>query len=156
MKLTHLLTAGLVLLPAESLLAQGANDTAGMLKQGFAEVSGWVNKSIELVPADKFTYKPVQTVRTFGQLVAHLADSYNYYCARAQGKTVQWSDAAEKGATDKATLVQKLGQAQAVCTAAHANASNIGQLMANIAHTNLHYGNMITYLRMLGLTPPSS
>jgi uncharacterized damage-inducible protein DinB len=28
--------------------------------------------------------------------------------------------------------------------------------MAAIAHTNLHYGNLVTYMRMLGLTPPSS
>ena len=31
-----------------------------------------------------------------------------------------------------------------------------GPLMANITHANLHYGNVITYMRMLGLVPPSS
>jgi hypothetical protein len=38
----------------------------------------------------------------------------------------------------------------------YAGTGDIGQLMANVAHTNLHYGNLITYIRMLGMVPPSS
>ena len=34
--------------------------------------------------------------------------------------------------------------------------TQIGPLTENFGHTNLHYGNMITYIRMLGLKPPSS
>lgn len=134
----------------------GANETIGALRYGFGEVSGWVTKAAELVPADKYSYQPVQTVRTFGQQIAHIADSYNYYCARAAGKSVQWSDAIEKGSTDKAALMQKLKQATDACNAAYGGNGQAGMLMANIAHTNLHYGNVITYLRMLGLTPPSN
>jgi hypothetical protein len=38
----------------------------------------------------------------------------------------------------------------------YAGTGNIEQLMANVGHTNLHYGNLITYIRMLGMVPPSS
>jgi uncharacterized damage-inducible protein DinB len=69
---------------------------------------------------------------------------------------VQWSDAIEKGSTDKAALTQKLKQATDSCSVAYSGNGQAGMLMANIAHTNLHYGNVITYLRMLGLTPPSN
>ena len=133
-----------------------AGDLAPGLRQGFAEVSGWVTKAADLVPADKYSYRPVGSVRTFGQQIAHIADSYNYYCATAAGRKVQWSDATEKGSTDKAALAQKLKQATDACSAAYVAKSQAGQLMANIAHTNLHYGNIITYMRMLGLVPPSS
>jgi hypothetical protein len=34
--------------------------------------------------------------------------------------------------------------------------SLLGALLANVSHTNLHYGNIITYMRMLGLAPPSN
>ena len=130
---------------------------ATAVRAGFTEVNDWVAKAAELIPADKYSYKPVATVRTVGQMVAHIADSYGYYCARASNRSVQWSDAIEKGPTDKATLTAKLKQATATCTTAYtAGTGDIGQLMANVAHTNLHYGNLITYIRMLGMTPPSS
>ena len=113
-------------------------------------------KAADLVPADKYNYRPAPSVRTFGQLVGHIADSYNYNCAIAAGRNVQWSDAIEKGSTDKATLVQKLKQASDACSAVYGSASQTGALIENIGHTNLHYGNIITYMRMLGLGPPSS
>ncbi len=127
------------------------------LGKGFAAVHEAVAKSADMVPAGKYTYRPVATVRTFGELVGHIADSYTYYCARAAGRNVQWSDAIEKGTTDKTTVTRKLSESVAVCTAAYENTgSHFGGLVNNIAHTNLHYGNIITYLRMMGLVPPSS
>jgi uncharacterized damage-inducible protein DinB len=127
------------------------------LGKSFAEVSSLVTKSADMVPADKYTYRPVATVRTFGELVAHVADSYVWYCSRASGRNVEWSDAIEKGKADKATVTQKLRESLAVCTAAHGTSNaNIGPLFSNINHTSLHYGNMVTYLRMLGFVPPSS
>jgi predicted small secreted protein len=90
-------------------------------------------------------------------VIAHIADSYLYYCGRATKRDTQWSDAIEKGATDKAALAPKLAQALASCNTVYAGTGgDIGQLMANVAHTNLHYGNLITYIRMLGMVPPSS
>jgi hypothetical protein len=133
----------------------GANDLAA-LRYGFGEVSGWVMKAADLVPADKYSYRPAPSVRTFGQQLAHIADSYNYFCAKAAGRNAQWSDATEKGSTDKTTLGQKLKQATDACQAVYGSGGQTGALMANIAHTNLHYGNLITYMRMLGLKPPSS
>src|SRR5262245_6235040 len=142
----------------ESAPAQqpGANEAAAALRYGFNEVSGWITKAADLAPEDKYNYRPTSSVRTFGQQIAHVADSYNYYCSRAAGQRAQWSDATEKGGLDKATLAQKLKQATDTCNAAYGGNGQAGALMANIAHANLHYGNIVTYLRMLGLTPPSN
>ncbi|HEX7295273.1 MAG TPA: DinB family protein [Pyrinomonadaceae bacterium] len=129
---------------------------AAGLRTGFEEVSGWVTKSADMVPPEKYDYKPVDTVRTFGQLIAHVSDSLDYFCSKAGGTKMQ-GDSAEKGATDKATLVPKLKQAVDKCNAVYASDSaQFEPLMANVAHTNLHYGNLITYLRMMGMKPPSS
>jgi hypothetical protein len=86
----------------------------------------------------------------------HLADAYGYYCGRPTNPRTQWSDAIAKGPTDKATLAPKLEQALDACNAAYSGNGDIGQLMANVAHTSLHYGNLVTYIRMLGMVPPSS
>jgi hypothetical protein len=135
--------------------APAGGDPASAVRTGFNEVSGWVTQAADLVPADKYTYRPVDTVRTYGQLIAHIADGYNYFCGRAAGRSVQWSDAIEKGNTDKATVTAKLKESLEACNNAYASGA-VPMLMANVAHTSLHYGNAITYVRMLGLVPPSS
>ncbi len=130
------------------------------LKFGFQEVADWLVKSADLVPADKYSYKPVNTVRSFGELIAHAADGMNWYCASARApKDIPWSDAVanDKAGTGKATVTAALKKAVAGCNAAYALPSaRFEKLMANIAHSSLHYGNAITYMRMLGLVPPSS
>ena len=133
-----------------------ANDTTAALRKNFSQVSEWVAKAAEIVPADKYNFQPTKSVRTFGQLVAHVADSYQYYCASAAGQKAQWSDAIEKGNVDKATLAQKLKEMSNTCNAAYGANGQASALIENIGHTNLHYGNMITYLRLLGITPPSN
>jgi uncharacterized damage-inducible protein DinB len=135
----------------------GSNEMTAALHTSFGEVSGLVIKAADLIPADKYAYRPAPSVRTFGQLIAHVADAYSYYCARGAGREVKWSDAIEKGNTDKATLAQKLKQATDACRATYGGTSQAGaMLFANLRHTDLHYGNIVTYVRMLGLVPPSN
>jgi len=162
MKLRSLLTVCCLLFCASSIYGQASPpaqspDAATELRKGFTEVSGWVSQAAEMVPEDKYNYRPVDSVRTFGQLVAHIADSYNYFCARGAGNDVEWSDAIEKGSTDKATLIPKLKQALGRCTEVYKGSNGrVGPLLGNVGHTSLHYGNIITYMRMLGMKPPSS
>lgn len=132
------------------------NDPVTALRRSFTEVSAWVSAAAALVPAEKYGYRPAEPVRSFGQLIGHLADSYNYYCAVASGRQVEWSDAIEKGVNDKAALIERLTQALATCTGPYSSGGTFRALVDNVGHTSLHYGNIVTYLRMMGLTPPSS
>lgn len=161
MKLRILLMLSCMLLSVASSLGQSAPektpDISTDLRNGFNEVNGWVTKAAEMVPADKYNYRPVDSVRTFGQLIAHITDSYNYFCAQGVGNKVEWSEAVEKGGTDKDTVLPKLKEAVGRCNAAYSSANaQLRPLFSNVGHTSLHYGNMITYMRMLGLKPPSS
>ena len=161
MKIRILLILCCLLLSAASSFAQAAQektpDVATELRNGFNEVNGWVTKAAEMVPADKYNYRPVDTVRTFGQLVAHITDSYNYFCAHGVGNKVEWSEAVEKSGTEKNTLLPKLKEAVGRCNTAYSSGNaQLRPLFVNVGHTSLHYGNLITYIRMLGLKPPSS
>lgn len=161
MKLRILLILCCVLLPAATSFGQEATnkapDVTTELRNGFNEVNDWVTKAAEMVPADKYNYRPADTVRTFGQLIAHITDSYNFFCARGVGNKVEYSDAIEKGNTDKDTLMPKLKEAVGRCNAAYSSANpQFRPLFSNVGHTSLHYGNIITYMRMLGMKPPSS
>ena len=52
--------------------------------------------------------------------------------------------------------VQPMPPTLAACSAQYNGNGQPGPLIDNVAHTSLHYGNVITYMRLLGLTPPSS
>ena len=161
MKLRILLILCCLLVPAASSFAQTTPekppDVGTELRNGFNEVNDGVTKAAEMVPADKYSYRPVDTVRTFGQLIAHITDSYNYFCAHGVGNKVEWSTPVEKGATDKETLLPKLKEAVGKCNAAYGSGNaQLRPLFTNVGHTSLHYGNIITYMRMMGLKPPSS
>ena len=153
----RLMVSVAILLVTTNLRAQQPEpkELSAALGKRFAELSGWIMKSAEMVPPDKFSYKPTPTVRTFGELLGHIADGSDYFCGRAAGQKVQWSDANAQGKTDKATIVPKLKKALDACSAAHGS-GNLGMLIENFGHVNLHYGNIVTYMRMLGLVPPSS
>jgi uncharacterized damage-inducible protein DinB len=157
MRLRVVVVSAILLLAALPIRAQepDVKENTALLGKSFAQLSGWILKAAERVPADKYSYKPAPTVRTFGELLGHIADGSNYFCGRAIAGNVQWSDANATGKTDKATVVPKLKEALAACGAAH-ETGLLAPLMANDGHVNLHYGNMVTYLRMLGLVPPSS
>ena len=101
---TFMLAKGTAATSAPAASQAGSASANELLAKGFATVSGYVTKSAEMIPEDKYNYQPVKTVRTVGQLIAHVADGYNYFCATGSGKKVEWSDAVEKGPTDKATI----------------------------------------------------
>jgi uncharacterized damage-inducible protein DinB len=160
MKLRILLILSCLVVTAATSFGQTAPDkapdVATELRNGFNEVNEWVTKAADMVPADKYNYRPVDSVRTFGQIIAHVTDSYNFFCARGVGNKVEYSDAVEKGGTDKETLLPKLKEAVGRCNAAYTSGTQLRPLLSNVEHTNLHYGNIITYMRMLGMKPPSS
>jgi uncharacterized damage-inducible protein DinB len=130
-----------------------------------------VLKSAEEMPEDNYSFKPVATVRSFGELVGHVADGQYEFCSPVLGDSKD-HPSVEKTKTSKADLVQALKDAFAYCdgaynsmTDAHAaemvkfgpyQMSKIAILNFNSGHNFEHYGNMITYLRIKGLVPPSS
>ena len=142
------------LIPGTAIAQNG--DGAKAVRKNWDMVAKWITASAEMVPAEKYNYRPAASVRTFAQLIGHIADSHNYYCAVALGQKQDWSDPVEKGPQDRATVVNQLKQSIVACNKAYTGAAQSEALIDNVAHSSLHYGNVITYLRMMGLTPPSS
>jgi uncharacterized damage-inducible protein DinB len=170
-----LLFATLAAVPV-ALLAQAPapapdNPISDSEKRVYAMLSGVVITAAEKVPEESYSFKPAPDVRSFGQLVGHLADSSYFFCSVAAGETKPASDA-EKTKTTKADLVAALKDAVAYCNSTYAGmtdakGSQMTKLMnldlakltvlaANFAHTYEHYGNMSTYMRIRGIVPPSS
>jgi len=129
-----------------------------------------VLKSAGEMPEADYSFKPVGTVRSFGELVGHVADGQYEFCSVVLGG--KQPPSIEKSKTTKADLIQALQDAFTYCdgayngmTDAHAadlvpfgghNMTKLTVLDFNSAHNYEHYGNMVTYLRIKNLVPPSS
>jgi uncharacterized damage-inducible protein DinB len=130
-----------------------------------------VNASAADVPESLYSYKPTPEVRSFGALVAHVAGSQKMFCAMALGEKVPDEADVEKTAKTKAAIVAALKESNSYCARAYSlsdevlrgevdvfgtKRSKLFALMMNAAHDDEHYGNIVTYMRLNRLVPPSS
>jgi uncharacterized damage-inducible protein DinB len=130
----------------------------------------FIVRAAEQMSEGDFAFKPVATVRSFGQIVAHVADDEMGWCAQVLGEPLKQTQF-EKTLTAKADIVKAIRDAGAFCEKAYGitDAQAVGVttiwggqqpkiqgLMDNAAHDWEHYGNIVTYLRIKGLIPPSS
>lgn len=132
-------------------------DVTETVQAEFRSVAVHVQSAAEAVPAERFDFRPTDDVRSFAEIVAHLVDSHRYYCAHAGGDGVGWTDAVERAAPDRVTLLRLYRDSVRECAdAARGRGARMAPLVENLGHTSLHYGNLVTYLRLMGITPPSS
>jgi uncharacterized damage-inducible protein DinB len=150
--------------PQSTSLAEG-------LKRSWASAKRNVMESADKAPDGIYSFKPTPEVRSFGELLGHITDGNVAYCSYIKGEAPPNSDA-EK-ITAKADLIKALNESFAMCDAA-INAMTDEKLLEKvtnagrgetargvwvstaIAHANEHYGNLVTYLRLKNIVPPST
>lgn len=151
-------------LNAQNPVSGGQKFLANMVKNN-------IIRSAERMPEENYSFKPTPDVRSFGQLIGHVADAQYLFCSAVLG-TPNPAPGVEKSKTSKADLVQALKDGFAYCDKAYdgmtdaqaaatvkffgAEQAKVTVLSFNTAHNNEHYGNIVTYLRLKGLVPPSS
>jgi uncharacterized damage-inducible protein DinB len=148
-----------------------ANPLVTVSKNLYGFTKGYILGSVDKIPDEMWSFQPTKEVRTVGQLFAHIADAQYEFCGIvAEGKSV--SKDIEKTQKTKAEIVPALKEAFAYCDDAYAKMTDanaaemvsffgmritkLGALDFNIAHTMEHYGNLVTYMRLKGIVPPSS
>jgi uncharacterized damage-inducible protein DinB len=157
--------------PAPAQSAPPTNPITASEKGFYGFVSGAVVGAAQKMPEENYSFKPTPEVRSFGQLVGHVADASYAFCSQAIGEANPVKDI-EKTKTSKADLVAALQGGVAYCNKAfdsmtdakgseivklfNFNIAKLTVLSINTAHTDEHYGNMVTYLRLKGIVPPTS
>jgi uncharacterized damage-inducible protein DinB len=165
------LAAASVAVFAQEKPALPANPISASERGFYGIVSGYVVGAAQKMPEENYSFKPTPDVRSFGQLVGHVADAQYFFCSTASGDANP-GKSIEKTVTAKADLVAALKEAVAYCNQKYAamtdaqgslpvkfmgfNLAKLTLLSVNTAHTDEHYGNMVTYLRLKGIVPPSS
>jgi uncharacterized damage-inducible protein DinB len=125
----------------------------------------------ELMPAEKFSFKPTAEMNSFGHLVLHSAQSNNLLCARISGTEAPESKVTETDGKEK--LVAALRASFDFCETALAHvddsrlwmpttifgnrASSRGAALVILSDGwNDHYGAQAIYLRLNGILPPTA
>lgn len=166
----RLLTAALLTLCAAPAAAQGDNTAVGAARSVYTAGRDYVLAAAEQMPEADYGFRPTQDVRTFGQMIGHIANAQGAICSAVLGEQRQGAQNWEQ-VTDKAALVAGLRASNEICDRAYAISDEaalatvrlfgqertaLSALVLNAAHDFEHYGNLVTYMRMKGMVPPSS
>lgn len=166
-------------LVAVALLAAGVsvplnaqdNTAVTLARQLWEPMIGYITTVAEELPESTYAYKPTPEVRSFGQLVGHVAGAQYLFCASALGDPDRNEDDIEKTKKAKSDLVSALKASTEYCKKAYAQSDKAAQakiklfgqertrlfaLGLNANHDAEHYGNLVTYLRLNRMVPPSS
>ena len=151
--------------------AQNPNPLTANAKVQFGALSGFVVRSAEKVPEGLYQFRPVAEVRTMAQLFGHVADAMFSMCSTAAG-TKPPRTGIEKE-TAKPLLVAALKEGISYCNSVYdgmtdqkgaetvpfvfgPNTPRLSVLYFVVTHTYEHYGNLVTYMRLNKIVPPSS
>jgi uncharacterized damage-inducible protein DinB len=173
MKRSMALALGMAMATA-TLSAQSGGGVAthvAILKAQAETIRSLVLRTAEKVPENLYEFKPTPDVRSLGGVIGHVADGNNLLCAMASGDKAAPNPVNEKKTT-RADLVAALKASFAVCdkvfaatTDANATApvdffgqkqTRLGMLAFTNSHMWEHYGNLVTYMRLKNIVPPSS
>src|SRR5258706_3829275 len=167
-----------LLMPAGATLAQEkpaapapGNPLSTWNKYAYAHVKAILVRSAQKMPEENYSFKPTDTVRSYGQIIGHVADAQYLFCSVALGEKNPALDI-EHSKTSKADLIAALNAGFAYCDKAYDgmtdasavqtiklfgnDAPRLSALTANNMHNLEHYGNLVTHIRLKNIVPPSS
>jgi len=145
---------------------------AQSLQLAYNNVKTNLTQSAEKMTEADYSFKPVPEVRSFGQLMGHVANAHYVFCSAAKGvpNPNQGNNFEQK--TAKADLVKALADSYAFCDDVYSSLTDAsagefvkqgqndvargGVLATNVAHDNESYGTAVVYLRLKGIVPPST
>lgn len=126
-----------------------------------------ITKSAEMMPESKYSYRPTKDVRSFGEILNHVADISYILCSNVKHEVPPDTTSTVKGS--KAEIIVYLKESFKYCDAAYSGfadshlndpadfwgyKTNKMFILTQLAnHDALHYGNLVTYLRINGLVP---
>ncbi len=159
-----------LLAPAAIALAQ-ENPFSAYNKDVYKGVKDIILRSAEKMPEENYTFKPTEAVRSYGQILGHVADAQYLFCSLVLGEKNP-APKIEQTKTSKADLIAALKDAFAYCDKAYdgmtdasgaqmvkffgGDTPKLGVLSVNSMHTVEHYGNLVTYMRLKNIVPPTS
>jgi len=159
-----------LLAPAGVTLAQ-VNPISTFNRTAYGYIKIILLRSAEKMPQKNYSFKPTDAVRSYGQIIGHVADTQYMFCSIELGEKNP-DLKIEQTITSKADLIAALKGAFAYCDKAYDGMTDVsasqmvklfgndtpklGVLAGNCMHSLEHYGNLVTYMRLKNIVPPTS
>jgi uncharacterized damage-inducible protein DinB len=137
---------------------------------GYNQTKKIIVAAAEVMPPENFSFKPTPEIRSYGELFTHVAQVQTGICAVISGAPFERKPPSTAATKDEVIAVLKKSFDAcdaAFATVTEANAtdvsgqgfmrgSKLGNIQKNTAHNNEMYGQMVVYLRLKGIVPPST
>jgi uncharacterized damage-inducible protein DinB len=158
---------------AQTQAPPAANDAiSSSLKRYYDSMKRNIIESAEKMPEANFDFKPTPDVRSFAEMLGHVADGQYMFCSGFNGEANPNKESVEKTKKTKAEIVEAVKAAFAYCDAAfgsmnddtlkqtikqgNRDVAKANWVAITVAHISEHYGNLVTYMRLKGIVPPST
>ena len=154
-----------------SVTLSQANPYSANTRLAYGGLKAVLLRSAEKMPEENYNFKPADTVRSYGQIIGHVAAAQYIFCSVALGEKNPLPKI-DQNKTSKADLIAALKASFAYCDKAYNNITDesgsemvklmgfdtpkLGALIGNNSHSAEHYGNLVTYMRMKNIVPPTS
>jgi DinB superfamily len=146
-----------------SLQAQPKQPTtpAETIAQYFKGVNDQVLVMAKDFPEDKYQFRLKPEMRSFGDVIVHIASGNVYGAKAGRGEKVNWDELDPKNYKTKAQIVALLEKSIQDANATLKSSpegpkKNLEPWMGVMEHSAEHYGLLIAYYRANGIVPPSS
>ena len=162
-RLMIMLVAVTLLLPAQD------NPLSSEAQQAWTRTKNYILAAAEKMPEENYSFKPAPESQSFGDLVAHSANSAMGACSGFNGERKR---AGADSTASKADMIAVLGAAMAECDKAYGSLtdskatemiagrrgsrSRLGTLYRNTIHIEHEYAQIAVHMRLKGIVPPSS
>jgi uncharacterized damage-inducible protein DinB len=175
-----LILVALLLVGPATASAQPANPLTGGARLNYRIIKDFVTRAAEKMPEEYYSFAPTAEVRSFARLVGHLADANYRLCSVVAGQNPPRDAGIENSKTSKADLAKALAESFAFCDKQYSEMTDVAGtpiitfdvggegsripismprltvLAFHAQHAFEHYGNIVTYMRLKGVVPPSS
>lgn len=128
------------------------------LDQTLNDAKSFTIEVLEGMPAENYSYKPAEEMRTFAEQAFHIAYSMEWYNAQLKGEPIAWEPGDESRLTKEELVAYTNEQFDVLIDLIH-NSEESGALTAGIMgalrHNSHHRGQMVAYYRTNGMAPPA-
>jgi hypothetical protein len=138
--------------------------TRDVLLKHWSDIGEKVVQLAEQFPEDKYEFRPVAGVRTFGDQLRHVAFWNGFVAKTARGEKAdgKLNELPKPAYPTKASVVKALKSSLAEATAllkqgpATPSAKLTDLWVSFTEHSGEHYGQLVVYYRLNGIVPPAS
>ncbi len=154
--------AALLLAAPVLVFAQAPSSPAKAFTAQFEDVNRRLLDMARDFPEDKYGYRATQDVRSFREIVVHVASGNAYAAKAGRGEKASWDEIDPKAYATKAAAValleKTIADASATLKATPEDrwAKTVEPWLDVIEHAGEHYGPLVVYYRNNGMVPPES